>query len=308
MSALAESLDKVADLFPRRFFFNALLPTAVYVTLTIAVCILCLARPGTLANGWLSSDLFTRLVIAFLFVAVIWLLASAVASQWRGIVRLYEGYPLRAVAGQLGRKAVGVSWHQSRLALLRSAGQSAAPERAYYRYPASKHAAGVLPTRLGNILLAAERYPLDRYGIDSIVFWPRLYPLLPEQFQHDYEEFVLNFEFPLVMSFLSAVCTSCICSVMLYTHQAPGTFIVALLGGYVVAYMAYLLGLPAAEEVAEQQRTAFDLYRDRLLEAWPSVADITDEQTAFEDIRDFVLIGAPPSWDAARAAHQSRRP
>lgn len=72
--------------------------------------------------------------------------------------------------------------------------------------------------------------------------------------------------------------------------------------------MAYLLGLPAAEEVAEQQRTAFDLYRDRLLEAWPSVADITDEQTAFEDIRDFVLIGAPPSWDAAQAAHQSRRP
>src|SRR3954451_16208119 len=56
---------------------------------------------------------------------------------------------------------------------------------------------------LGNVLLAGERYPLERYGVDPIFFWPRLYPLLPEQFQRDYEEFVTEYEFPLVVSTLA---------------------------------------------------------------------------------------------------------
>jgi hypothetical protein len=76
---------------------------------------------------------------------------------------------------------------------------------AYPRYPLTEDEEDVLPTRLGNILLAAERYPLSRYGMDTIYFWPRLFPLLPEKFQNEYEEFILNYEFPLVVAFESMV-------------------------------------------------------------------------------------------------------
>ena len=37
-----------------------------------------------------------------------------------------------------------------------------------------------LPTPIGNILRAAERRPFDKYGLDAIVVWPRLWPALPE--------------------------------------------------------------------------------------------------------------------------------
>ena len=37
-----------------------------------------------------------------------------------------------------------------------------------------------LPTRIGNILRAAERRPADKYGLDTITLWPHLRLPLPE--------------------------------------------------------------------------------------------------------------------------------
>lgn len=45
-------------------------------------------------------------------------------------------------------------------------------------YPSAER---VLPTRLGNVLRASEDRAGSRYGLESIVVWPRLYPLLPDR-------------------------------------------------------------------------------------------------------------------------------
>lgn len=152
-------------------------------------------------------DLLTRLFLLLAYFALIYFLAAAVSSQWRNIVRIFEGYPLMAVAKRLGVKPLGQQWHHERMDQLQSddRGDTAL---AYYRYPSEYHGNKILPTRLGNILLAGERYAEDRYGIDTIYFWPRLYPLLPEAFKRDYEASVIQYQFPLVVAFQASVSTT----------------------------------------------------------------------------------------------------
>lgn len=301
---LKDSLQQLAGLFSRRFLLNALLPTFVFVTLTTAVVVASTWTMGDASIWWNRLDLLTRFLVVLTYVAVIWFLSAVVASQWRGIVRLYEGYPLRHLAKHFGAVPVGVRWHQQRLDQVRKFNPD--PVYAYYRYPSLKHKEAVLSTRLGNILLAGERYSSDHYGIDAIFFWPRLYPLLPETFQRDYEAFLINYEFPLVVSFEAAATAAISAAAVLLSHGSPVLFLATAAGGAVAAYLAYCSSLSSAEELAEQQRTAFDLYRDKLLNTWPTVLDVRDEKAAFRDIYDFVVFNSPPSWEESQKSHIDR--
>jgi hypothetical protein len=51
------------------------------------------------------------------------------------------------------------------------------------RYPVDENGTPYAsrPTLLGNILAAYEDYPLSRYGMDSVFFWPRLWLALPRE-------------------------------------------------------------------------------------------------------------------------------
>jgi hypothetical protein len=303
-----DSLRQLTDVFTRRFVLNALLPTLVFATVCASV-VVSTAWTMTSASAWWGRlDLLTRLLVIVAYLAGVYFLAAATASQWRGIVRLYEGYPLSRLARRLGGTAVGVRWHLARLDELRGDESPVMdPVRAYHRYPFPDHRDDVLPTRLGNILLAGERYPLDRYRIDPIFFWPRLFPLLPESFQREYESFLINYEFPLVVSFQSVVTAVVGAGAVLAWHGSVVLFLGMFVGGLLLAYAAYCASLSSAEELAEQQRTAFDLYRDRLLDAWPTVADVRDERDAFEEIYYFVVSNAEPNWEQPQSSHAERR-
>lgn len=59
----------------------------------------------------------------------------------------------------------------------------------FYRYPEKQDSLDstrfypvTMPTELGNVLKAAELYSLNRYHFDAVLLWPRLVPLLPEEF------------------------------------------------------------------------------------------------------------------------------
>src|SRR4051794_35000258 len=106
MTALTESLEQTVNIFPRRFFFNALLPTLVLVSATSSAIALMLFTPRELSGAWNSSDASTKVVAGLGYLAVVWFIASLVASQWRAIVRLYEGYPLQTLMERFNRRAV----------------------------------------------------------------------------------------------------------------------------------------------------------------------------------------------------------
>jgi hypothetical protein len=204
----------------------------------------------------------------------------------------------------------GIGWHKARMRLLwegtEDLGIEPDAQAAYPRYPLMEDEEDVLPTRLGNILLAAERYSASRYSMDPIYFWPRLYPLLPDQFKRDYEEFVLNYEFPLVVAFESFVTAALGGLIVLAGGGSPMLYVGWLLLGCTISYGFYNLSLTSAEELGEQQRTAFDLYRHLLLEQWPTPSDVRDEAAAFSEIQNFIVANMPPSWGKAQMAHHRR--
>jgi hypothetical protein len=305
---ITEALQQLAGIFSRRFFFNALLPTFIFVNVATGAIIVSGWPIEATLSLWGRLDLLTRLLILLAYFALVYFLSAAVQSQWRNIVRLFEGYPLRTLTRRLHLPAVvGEKWHQKRMDKLQidNEGESI---KVYYHYP--PYGNKVLPTRLGNMLLAGESYSLHRYGIDAIIFWPRLYPLLPEGFQREYEQFVIQYQFPLVVAFEASIATVICATALLVTHASAIIFMIVLLGGAIVAYGAYLLSLESAIELAEQQRTAFDLFRDRLLIEWPAIVDIKDGKRTFPLIAAFVVQGYQPDqidWDAPRNAYLYRR-
>jgi hypothetical protein len=301
---ITEAIQHLAGLFSRRFFFNALLPTFVFATMTTGVVALSGAHGPDVETWWGRLDLLTRILVALVYVALIYFLSGAVASQWRNIVRIFEGYPLLPLVRRWPR-LLGEQWHLARMAELTDP-EKGKPSEAYYKYP-STSGTDILPTRLGNILLAGERYASTRYGVDTIYFWPRLYPLLPAEFQRDFALAVIQYQFPLVVAFEAAIATA-VCSVALAVAHVPvPVFLAVVFGGTAIAYGAYVLSLPSAMEMAEQQRAAFDLYRDRLLAAWPAVRDITNQKQAFLQIKAFVVLGAPTDWEQPRDEFMRRR-
>lgn len=294
---IEDAAKQVYGVFSRRFVFNALLPTSIFMSLTLGLVTLTVAEAAEVMTWWTATPLFTQILLALSYAGAVLFVSAVVASQWRGIVRLFEGYPLGRLARKVNRRAFGVHWHGQRMRDLRDPkSPEYRPHQAFYRYPHKRHAPDLLPSRLGNILLAGERYPYDRYGADAIVFWPRLYPLLPARFQNDYLTFVINYQFPLVVSIEAAVATV-ICATAIFVDNGPAwLFLLVFFTGMLLSYAAYVASLSGAVDLAEQHRTAFDLFRADLIAAWPDAIDVQDERQAFLAINKFVVLDAKPQW------------
>lgn len=122
-----------------------------------------------------------------------------------------------------------------------------------------------MPTRLGNIIRAAEVYPLHRYGADAVVLWPRLQTFLPAEFIETFNAAQTAMEVMLVLSALSFVFSVLACT-LLATLTLDVWLFLGCTAGFVLAWICYRSSLQGALGYAELIKTAFDLYRGKLLE------------------------------------------
>jgi hypothetical protein len=140
-------------------------------------------------------------------------------------------------------------------------------EHVYRNYPPNPRR--VLPTRLGNILKAAEEYPAaeGRYGMDAVFFWPRLIAVVPDTARADLSDarasmaLLLNVS---TLAFLFGVGSFAALAAAV-VHPAA-VFWACGAAGLVLAALAYRSALAPARVYAELVRATFDLYRADLLD------------------------------------------
>jgi hypothetical protein len=151
--------------------------------------------------------------------------------------------------------------------------------------------AGILPFRFGNILAAAEYYPVHQYGMKSGQMWVRLKQVIPaesmgkiDQINHEMAFLVNSSLFSIlliVFSFFGALyqfvlfTTAFIREFLSFFSISSGALELFISGLIYVglcfifsglAWFFYRLSLPIAQRYAEIYRCAFDLFRFQLSE------------------------------------------
>jgi hypothetical protein len=158
-----------------------------------------------------------------------------------------------------------------------------------------------MPTRLGNILKNAELYPMDRYQIDAVVVWPRLYGLLPENLVQAMDLSRGGMEHMLLLSALFAAFPLAAGGYLLVVKGAWWLFLLCFWGGLAVAWSAYGSALDNAQLYGVQYKAAFDLHRNELLKQLrkPLPATQIEEKQTWKEVCQFLYRDHPrnsASW------------
>jgi hypothetical protein len=138
----------------------------------------------------------------------------------------------------------------------------------------------LLPTRLGNILRAAEDSAGQRYGLDSVAFWPRLYPYI----KGELADSLARVRDQLDLSV--RLCATLIVATLVATGMlaTDGRWLLVPATTAVLAWIAYRSALSTASAYGEDVHVAFDLHRFDMLEGmhYRLPANL-DEECEFND-------------------------
>jgi len=280
--------SKVAD----RLLAALLGPALVFWTGGALAWIAHFGWPATLAR--LTPVLEHEQLAAFVAIPTLVAVSAALeAILVLPTLRLLEGYgplwsPLRATAvGWTNARANRAREKWQALAELETGSLSAAQRTEFVdldlqlrRVPVN--AADRMPTALGNVLRAAERRPTDKYGLDAVICWPRLWLLLPEDVREQISEA------------RSALDTGA--RIWLWGFFFIGWSILTL-WAIPIALIAMLSAgrwlVGAAETYGDLLESAFDLFRARLYESlrWPLPDDTSEEFVAGQLLTEYLFRG-----------------
>jgi hypothetical protein len=284
-------LQQATGMLQRRFILNAFFPSLVFWGAIVIVYLNGRGDFGAAVQSLDARDATFKITVTIAFVAWVWFFAGIIASQWRNLTRLYEGYWRRPPLSWLRNK--GRAWHRSQLEDLNNRGQN---EVIYYNYPRPDDMRRVMPTQLGNILRNSELYARNRFGIRSALIWSRLYHLLPERFIGVSADARASLEFLLVISFLGGVFGVATGIYLLIVGADWRLFLVCFWGGCLVALAAYRGSISNAIVYAQTVKAAFDLYRNELLKQMRIELPCSpaEERRIWQDLQDFLYRNEPP--------------
>lgn len=249
---------------------------------------------------WLTREsAITQLVIVFAAVVAVAGSALTVKRLTLPVLRLLEGYwprwcskLRRRLVARVERQAAAdrEEWH--RLApSIQASEVDVTPEQlaAFIRVDQRIRrrpslANRYMPTRIGNILRAAETWPRDKYSLDAVVIWPRLWLLLPDSTRDG----LVTARTALDNSVAAVIWGLLFC---VFTIWTPLVIPV----GLAVAIAAVIFWVPDRAEVfGDLVESAYDLYRGALYRQvrWPLPSDPEQEHSAGKDLTTYLSRGS----------------
>lgn len=288
---------QVLGFFDKRSQLTYFLPSLLFWGALIVIWYAGQGDVSGAARLW-SGEGTVWIVRLIVFFAWLVLFSNVLASQSQTLFRIYEGYWEFPGAGPFRRR--GVKWHQRKLAQYAAWARQDPKhyEDIYFHYPLPGQPQYVLPTRLGNIIKNSELYSYDRYQLDAVVVWPRLYNILPASFVQAIIELRSGVDFMLVISFLSAAFAFISGIYLLVVVASPYLFLFCFVGGLFVAWIAYRGALGNAVLYGQQIKAAFDLYRNELLKQMrvPLPGNIAEERETWKTVNELLYRNIPPNW------------
>jgi hypothetical protein len=289
---------------------SSFVPTAL-----LGLALLWVVGGGAL-NGRPDRDRFVAAMhdlsgVEVLGLVLMIVLAAALAHPFSiDRLRFLEGYWDGSPAAPLAR--IGCARHRRlrrRLqGIVRTTPQSEQEKRRWRRasrqlsqYPEERL---LLPTRLGNVLRAAEAKAGQRYGLDTVIMWPRLYPHVPDPLARALHETrnQLDTYASLCVSFLVA---GVILAAVLLTDgpwlAVPGATLAA-------GWIAYRAATTTAIKYGEAVAVAFDLYRFPMLDGlgFAQPSNLEEELRFNQELTRFFQSGRP--LRGADDLHRYREP
>jgi hypothetical protein len=270
-------LDKATLFLDRRFFVTSWFPALM----TLAAALFLRAWTFGLANTWVwwqslgpapDQEIgdYAQLWILLAVLLLVTLVAYLLQALARPLVQLYEGYWPLGLRRWAARR-VSKRWQRLRALRVQSArsGDSAAyaalQDTLHHRYPPREEA--LLPTRLGNVLRAAEQYGATSYGMDVVFWWPRLWSVLPAEAQARIGDALTPMLALLNVATLSAGLGIGGAIYLARAQIVWWQWLLVLLGGTLVSWLAYQGAVAQARSYGQLVRAGIDLWRFSLLQA-----------------------------------------
>jgi hypothetical protein len=171
-----------------------------------------------------------------------------------------------------------------------SSNKQAVLDQRLHDFPADEQR--TMPTRVGNVLRSSETYSQERYGLDAVVVWPRLWLLLPEATRDALGASRRSLD-------QSVAVLVALIATLVWLPWSWLVLVPALLGPPLV-YQVFVI--PRAQVFAQMVRATFDVHRLTLYASlrFPPPTDPDTEAAAGAAVTDYLWRGfAPPGFTFA---------
>jgi hypothetical protein len=295
-------LARLQSIFSRRFIVGTFFPVLLVFIAAAALYFAATGRAGEALMRFAKLPGVTQALVLAGVLLILAATAHVLSSFHPALTRFYEGYWPRRFS-RLRRRMVARQhkrWRKLVFAEAQARAESRHQDASDLQltlaraYPPTTRPDALLPTRLGNALRTGEIYPYERYGIDSVIIWPRLRHILPTTTVDELVETQTAMVSLLLLRTLSTAFGVIAPITIIATIQSWWLAAISLLA-WLIGSISHRAAVQVGRTYADHIRTVFDLYRLDLIKhlGLENPTTLATERQLWDDLTQFYFRNLP---------------